>query len=73
MKTSNNPMAFGNYVLYNTDNYKPLITNPLQEILNKFSEILVEYMRFISEKIKIKNKSRIINNIRRYFFIYGHI
>jgi len=63
MKTSNNPMDFGNYVLYNTDNYKPLITNSLQEILNKFSEILIEYMRFISEKIKIKNK-------RHYTFIF---
>lgn len=63
MKTSNNPMDFGNYVLYNTDNYKPLITNSLQEILNKFSEILIEYMRFISEKIKIKNK-------RHYAFIF---
>jgi len=63
MKTSNNPMDFGNYVLYNTDNYKPLITNSLQEILTKFSEILIEYMRFISEKIKIKNK-------RHYTFIF---
>ncbi len=63
MKTSNNPMDFGNYVLYNTDNYKPQITNSLQEILNKFSEILIEYMRFISEKIKIKNK-------RHYVFIF---
>lgn len=63
MKSSNNPIDFGNYVLYNTDNYKPLITNSLQEILNKFSEILIEYMRFISEKIKIKNK-------RHYAFIF---
>lgn len=62
-KPPNSPIDFGHYILYNTDNYKPAITNTLQEVLTKFSELLIEYMRFISEKIKIKNK-------RHYIFIF---
>ena len=54
---------FGHYVLYNIDNYNPNITNTLQEIVTKFSDIVIEYMRFISEKIKIKNK-------KHYIFIF---
>jgi len=45
-----------NYVLYNVSNYKPHITNSVQEILNKFVTAIIEYMRFISEKITMKNK-----------------
>jgi hypothetical protein len=56
-------LDFGHYVLYNTNNYKPYITNSLQEIITKFSDIIIEYMRFISEKIKIKNK-------KHYIFIF---
>jgi hypothetical protein len=56
-------LDFGHYVLYNTDNYKTNITNTLQEIITKFSDIVIEYMRFISEKIKIKNK-------KHYIFIF---
>lgn len=58
--TTPNQMDFGHYILYNTDNYKPLITNTLQEIITKFSDIVIEYMRFISEKIKIKNRKHFI-------------
>ena len=54
---------FGHYVLYNIDNYKPNISNTLQEIITKFSDIIIEYMRFISEKVKIKNK-------KHYIFIF---
>jgi hypothetical protein len=56
-------LDFGHFVLYNTDNYNPNITNTLQEIITKFSDIVIEYMRFISEKIKIKNK-------KHYIFIF---
>ena len=45
-----------NYVLYNVSNYKPHIDNLVQEILNKFVTAIIEYMRFISEKITMKNK-----------------
>jgi len=58
-----NQLDFGLFVLYNTDNYKPNITNTLHEIITKFSDIVIEYMKFISEKIKIKNK-------KHYMFIF---
>jgi hypothetical protein len=45
-----------NYVLYNVSNYKANIDNSVQEILNKFVTAIIEYMRFISEKITMKNK-----------------
>jgi hypothetical protein len=45
------------YTLYNLENYNPLIKNSSQEILTKFIEVIIEYMRLIAEKINIKNKS----------------
>jgi hypothetical protein len=44
------------FMLYSISNYKPSIENSVSEILNKFVIILMEYMRFISEKIMMKNK-----------------
>jgi hypothetical protein len=44
------------FMLYSISNYKPCIENSLSEILNKFVNILIEYMRFISQKIIMKNK-----------------
>jgi hypothetical protein len=51
------------YVLYNNENYYPAIHNTSQEILTKFIEVLIEYMRLISEKINIKKK-------QYYIFIF---
>jgi hypothetical protein len=51
------------YVLYNIENYYPVIHNTSQEILTKFIEVLIEYMRLISEKINIKKK-------QYYIFIF---
>lgn len=44
------------YMLYNTSNYKLVIENSVSEILDKFIQVVLEYMRFNSEKIIIKNK-----------------
>ena len=44
------------FMLYSISNYKLSIENSVSEILNKFVHILIEYMRFISEKIMMKNK-----------------
>lgn len=44
------------YILYNTSNYKSVIENSVSEILGKFIQVVLEYMRFNSEKIFIKNK-----------------
>ena len=52
----NNLSDYSHYMLHNTLNYKPSIKNSVLEILNKFIEVILEYMRFISEKVAKKNK-----------------
>ena len=44
------------FILYNTSNYKEVFNNSVPEILNKFVDVILQYMRFISEKIIMKNK-----------------
>lgn len=44
------------YALNNVDNYKSSFDCSVQDILTKFVSVIVEYMRFMSEKITIKNK-----------------
>lgn len=55
--TNNSLSDNTNYILYNMANYKSCIENSILEILNKYIEVIIEYMRFISEKIMMKNKS----------------
>jgi len=45
-----------NYSLHNIDNYKKKLLCSIHEITSKYSELLIEYLRFILENIKIKNK-----------------
>lgn len=54
--TNNNVGDNSHYILYNTSNYNAVIENSVSEILTKFVEVIIEYMRFISEKIMMKNK-----------------
>ena len=51
------------FMLYTISNYKPSIENSISEILKNFIGILIEYMRFITEKIIMKNK-------KYYYFIF---
>ena len=44
------------YALNNLDNYKPIFECLLQDILTKLVSVIIEYMRFMSEKITMKNK-----------------
>ena len=44
------------YALNNVDNYKLNFECSLQDILTKFVSVIIEYMRFMSEKISMKNK-----------------
>ena len=44
------------YALSNVENYRQFIHNSCHEILTKFVSIITEYMKFISEKITMKNK-----------------
>lgn len=53
---NNNTLSeYSHFILYNTSNYKLCIENSVSEILNKFVRVIVEYMRFISEKLTMKN------------------
>ena len=44
------------FILYNVGNYKYSIENSVSDILTKFVQVIIEYMRFVSEKITTKNK-----------------
>jgi len=58
MKTKNIPLSDNSeYILYNTVNYKLTIDNSVSDILTKFVEVIIEYMKIISEKITMKNRS----------------
>ena len=62
MKTKNIPINIlsnnnSQYILYNIANYNSTIDNSVSDILTKFVEVIIEYMKFISEKIIMKNTS----------------
>jgi hypothetical protein len=44
------------FAINNLDNYRQFIHNSCQDILTKFVSVITEYMKFISEKISMKNK-----------------
>ena len=48
------------YLLYNIENYNQSIQYTTQDVLTKFTEIIIEYMKLISEKINIKKKAHYI-------------
>ena len=45
-----------NYSLHNIENYNKNFTCSIEDITNKYSELLIEYLKFILENIKIKNE-----------------
>lgn len=55
-----------NYSLHNIENYKKELTCNLGDITNKYSELLIEYFRFISENIKTK-----CENFTKFIIIRG--
>ena len=58
MKNQKNTISFSdtaNYLVYNIANYKPCLDNSVQQILNSFVNVVLEYMHFISNKISMKN------------------
>ena len=65
MKNQQNIQLSDNSIFlpYNTSNYKQHIENSIQEILDKFIEIILKYMKCISEK-------NIMRNITYYKFIF---
>jgi len=55
--SSNNTLSdTSKFILYNISNYKHVINNSITEVLKKLVEVIIEYMRFISDKISVKNK-----------------
>jgi hypothetical protein len=53
---NNNLSDNSNYILYNTSNYKTIINDSIDNILEKLVNIIKEYIKFISDKINMKNK-----------------
>ena len=57
MKTTTTILNKDNiYSLHNLENYKKNIDNTLNEITEKYYTLILEYFKFITENIKIKNK-----------------
>jgi hypothetical protein len=52
MKTASN-----HYSLQNVENYKSLLDNSLNDVLDKYILLICEYLKFIVENIKMKNRS----------------
>ena len=44
-----------NYSLQNSENYRKEFNCNISEIIEKYSELIIEYFKFIMENIKIKN------------------
>lgn len=58
MKNQKNNISFSdnsNYLVYNIANYNQSLDVSVHQILNSFINIVLEYMRFISNKISMKN------------------
>jgi hypothetical protein len=64
---------YAQYVLYNTDNYNSLIQNTSQDILTKFTEVIIDYIRLITEKINIKKKQYYVFIFERGIEMIIHI
>mgnify|MGYP003335595133 CR=1 FL=1 len=53
--SSNSPIN-SQLIVYSISNYKPILNYTVSEILGTFINIIIEYIKLISEKIVIKNK-----------------
>lgn len=62
-----------NLVLYNIENYKKTINKPLQEILSKITDVIIEFMNFISEKITMRKKSYYVFILERGIETLMHV
>ena len=53
MKSHGNPE--NTYSLHNVDNFNKTLDISLNDITNKYTELVVEYLKFIYENIKVQN------------------
>lgn len=63
----NIPFSYNQYLLNQIDNYKEILNKDLNYILTKYIELIIEYIKFITEKINIKQY-----NYYRFIFIRGY-
>jgi hypothetical protein len=61
------PFSYNQYLLSQIENYKDKINKDISYILEKYVDLMVEYIKFISEKINIKK-----NNYFKFIFIRGY-
>jgi len=73
MKSSDKNKS-NSYSLSETDNFNKELTVSVEDVMNKYTELLVEYMNFILENVKIKKFeyanfiiSRGFDTVRRRF------
>jgi hypothetical protein len=61
--TSNNIVSINSqnnnvlYSLHNVENYKTTINYSINDVLNKYNLLIIEYFKFITEKVNLKNAS----------------
>ena len=55
-----------NYILNNPNNYKKILNYHWKEIVDKYLELIMEYIKYIFENIKIKK-----TNLSKYIMIRG--
>lgn len=65
--SSNTNFSYNQYLLGQMDNYKYQINKDLKYILDKYVELIIDYMKFITEKINIKK-----NHYYKYIFVRGY-
>jgi hypothetical protein len=70
MNTSNKD---ANYSLHNVENYKKEFDTNNEEIINKYSSLIVEYYKFIIDNLKIKSKNYVIFIIMRGLDTITHV
>ena len=45
------------YSLHNVDNFNKVLNISVNDVINKYSELVIEYLKFIYENIKLQNKT----------------
>jgi len=55
-----------NYILNNPTNYKKTLNYPWKEVVDKYLEVILDYIKYIFENIKIKK-----TNLSKYIMIRG--
>jgi|UniRef100_A0A6C0HCC4 hypothetical protein len=74
---NSNSNNFAFYSLHNVENYKSSLNYSISEILNKHNLLIVEYLKFITEKVSLKNvacnKFIIIRGLETVSHVFNNI